>query len=749
MEKSQKQADYIGYIRQKINQFLDVMGTLPLRPEELDDDNLIDLDPIGIIAQSFQQVLQHQQQTNLSLKVAQEEIRSIFDSIDAAVLVIDNKYNIEDYNQVAKSLFFSNNPAENIIGKNIGDACGSECSLLQHILNKTPQNADFVLDGKHFMVNTNSIGEAYSGDRKTIFLFTDITDRQRAEASLRLYENVFNSTTEGILITGADTRILESNAAFSDITQYSKKELLGNKPSIFKSNLHSSDFYEQMWVCLNDNGHWKGEIVDRKKDGSLIPLLQTINRIDDDEGNTIHYVSILSDITTLKENENRLEFLAHHDALTELPNRLLLHDRLEHAIARAERSLQLVGLLFIDLDHFKNINDSLGHDIGDKLLRSVSTRLKTLVRKSDTISRLGGDEFVILLEGIPNKDPCIDLAEKITNTLKPPFMVDHHQLHVNCSIGISFFPEDGADVITLLKNADAAMYHAKDVGRDGFIIYNDELTKATTEKLTIETELRHALEDCELYLHYQPIIDQKQHRVIGAESLLRWNSGTLGEVTPNRFIPIAENTKLIISIGYWVFDQSVFQLNQWLKEGINIDYISINVSSVQLYHADFTATLIKITDKYGVSPYMIQIEITENVMMKDIDHCISVLNELREAGFRLAIDDFGTDYSFLSYLRNLPADTLKIDKSFISQVPDNINDCMITSAIISMARTMELEIIAEGVEEHTQINFLEETGCHQYQGFFFSRPVDASSFTSFYCEYHDDKDYAQILNTRA
>lgn len=344
--------------------------------------------------------------------------------------------------------------------------------------------------------------------------------------------------------------------------------------------------------------------------------------------------------------------------------------------------------------------------------KKVSERIKNLVRKSDTISRLGGDEFVILLENIDKIEFCSLFSQKIVETLKPCFTIEHHKLHIACSIGISIYPDDGNNAIDLLKNADTAMYRAKEVGRDGFIQYSKELSDLVAEKNALECALRYAVDKNELYLQFQPIVDITRNRIIGSESLLRWNSTELGFISPEKFIPTAESSKLIIHIGYWIFEQSVKQLKSWQKKGIKIEYISINVSIIQLYHEGFVENLFEIINKLKVAPSSIQLEITENVMMKNTILCISILEQLRSIGFKLAIDDFGTGYSSLSYLRTLPVDLLKIDRSFVHLIPENVDNSMITNAIIKLANTLKKEVVAEGVENLSQLNFLKEKGCN-------------------------------------
>ncbi|OOZ41945.1 PAS domain S-box protein [Solemya pervernicosa gill symbiont] len=735
MDYEEKYAESITYIRAKIDQLLKLMGTLPLRPEELDDHTLIELDPIGIVAQSFSQVLQHLHETNEQLASAKDEIRTILDAINAAVVVIDDQGRVEEYNRLAHTLFFKQLESEQIIGHVAREICTCEEGIGEKVLKSLNLSCETVIDGRDFMVNATHLESKGGAPRRTVLLYTEITAQKQAEESLRLYEKVFDNTAEGILITDGEAKIVETNSAFTRITGYSLADLIGQRPSLLKSGRHDSEFYASHWKSLEESGTWKGEIIDRHKNGSLVPLLQTISKITDWQGQTTNYISILTDITSLKETQTRLDFLAHHDALTELPNRLLFHDRLDHAIERAERNDNKIGLLFIDLDRFKIINDSLGHDVGDTLLQQVARQISSLSRKSDTVARLGGDEFVILIENVTSDTACTTFANKIVHALKQPFDIDEHQLHIGCSIGISIYPDDGEDSVTLIKNADTAMYKVKESGRDGYHKYSSELSESAVERLTIENALRHALERQEFHLHYQPLIDCERQHVFGAEALLRWQCPLLGNVSPMKFIPIAEESSLIIPIGYWVFEESIRQYKSWRDSGIELDYISINVSGAQLYHFNFAETLIALMLKHGLTGDQIQIEITENIMMNDIDTCISILDQLRSEGFRVAIDDFGTGYSSLSYLRRLPIDMLKIDRSFVMHLPDNNNDCMIATAVVSLAKSLKLETVAEGIEDERQLDFLHDIGCNRFQGFHFSRPTDAEAFEQYWHRY--------------
>ena len=731
MPHALSQQDSLRYIRAKIDQLLTVMGTLPLRPEELDDETLIALDPIGIIAESFGQVIAHLNETNDRLDLAQNEIRAILDTLGAAVVVLNLDDHIEDCNRQALEWLFGGADRAQVIGKLAGDACDLSHKLasIRAQADGAPRTAN--LYGRDMQIVASKVLDDAGRHSKTVMLFSDITLQKETERHLRLYSEVFRHVGEGIMITNADNRIIEVNDAVLRITGYSREELIGNTPSSLKSGLHEPSFYEDLWRRLDKDGYWQGEIFDRTSDGRVIPLLVSISDVHDAAGVVSHYIAVITDISSIKETQTRLDFLAHHDALTELPNRLLFSDRLHHAIERARREDHSVAVLFIDLDHFKNINDSLGHHIGDLLLIEVSRLLKGMVRRADTVARLGGDEFVILMESSTSHAAAPQLAEKIVTALKQPLAVGGLELHIGCSIGITIFPEDGDDAGTLLKNADTAMYRAKEAGRDGHVRYSADLSAAMHEKMELDTALRCAVRDGGFVLHYQPIIDITRGKVVACEALIRWPDAPATAGTPDRFIPVAEETRLIVPLGEWILREALQQLRRWHDAGLMLDYVSVNISAVQLAQPDFTDRVIALLADAGISGSKLQIELTENVLMGDIELCSWLLSQLREHGIRIAIDDFGTGYSSLSYLKQLPIDNLKIDRSFVRDIPGDADDCAIAAAIIGLAKTLGLDAIAEGIETVEQQDFLARIGCDKVQGYLHARPLPAADFASF------------------
>jgi len=718
----------IAYIRAKVDQLLSLMGTLPLRPEELDDATLLELDPIGIVAGSFGQIIAHLNDTNQHLSLARREIRAIFDALDAAVIVVNRDGTLDDCNREARERFFGG--VEAVSGRPLEEVCSCKAGLTE-LLAGGAEPQERTIAGHPYLIVASHIADEGGQPAKVVLLLFDITRQKTAEADLLLYAQVFAHTGEGILISDRDNRIVQVNASFTRITGYTAEDVVGKDPSLLSSGLHPEGFYQAMWRELEEKGYWRGEIHDRAKDGNIIPLLYSISRVYDSSGELSRHIALITDITHLKEAQSRLDFLAHHDGLTNLANRLLFNDRLEQAVARAKRDSSMFGLLFIDLDRFKTINDSLGHHIGDLVLVEVARRLGDLVRRADTVARLGGDEFVVLIEQVSQYRDVERLADKILATLREPFFMERRELHLGCSIGITIFPEDGLDATALMKNADAAMYKAKDAGRDSHARFSHTLADDADAKLDLEHALRGAERRREFVLHYQPIIDLASHRVLAAEALIRWPGAPAGATSPAAFIPLAEETRLILPIGDWVLRSALEQFLAWRRAGLELDYISVNLSAVQLAQPGFARALENLLDELGADGGELLLELTENVLMRDIDICGALLGRLRERGIRVAIDDFGTGYSSLSYLKQLPIDNLKIDRSFVRDIPDDANDAAIAQAIIGLAQTLGLRAIAEGIETEAQEDFLHGIGCHLVQGYRYAKPLPAAEFEAF------------------
>ncbi len=549
-----------------------------------------------------------------------------------------------------------------------------------------------------------------------------------SQRNLHLAEKVIESSLEGIMITDEQVVIMSVNPAFTRLTGYTAEDVIGKSPALLSSGRHDKAFYDAMWQCLRQTGHWQGEVWNRRKSGEIYPERLTIAAITDRDNRLTHYAALFSDITELKENEERIRHLAYYDALTGLPNRRLLEDRLRVALAHAHRNRRQLALLFIDLDRFKRINDSLGHEVGDQLLVAIAQRLRDGLREDDTVARMGGDEFVAVLSDIDNPEHAALIARRLIESLKRPVRVDEHELVVTTSIGISIYPDDCDSALALVKNADIAMYRAKDTGRNSFQLYAPAMNARSLEHLALESALHRALERGEFELYYQPLLDAAQCRVVATEALLRWHHPELGLVPPADFIPLAEETGLIIPIGEWVLRDACRQLAQWRKQGHDELRVSVNISARQFHQPDFIAQAGRIVQEAGISPRQLTLELTESMLMDDALETSRMLAQLHALGFGMAMDDFGTGYSSLSYLKRFPLDELKIDRVFIRDIERSQEDAAIVSATIGLAHSLGLRVVAEGVETAAQLAFLQQQGCDYVQGFHFSAPVPAVEF---------------------
>ncbi len=551
----------------------------------------------------------------------------------------------------------------------------------------------------------------------------DITDRKRMEARLQQAATVFDSSAEGITITAPDGCIIAVNRAFTDITGYSEEEVIGRNPRILQSGRQDRGVYIEMWRTLGNCGRWQGELWNRRKDGQTFLQSLTISAVKDRGGHVTHYVGVFSDITELRDAHDQLDHQAHHDPLTGLPNRLLLGDRLHKAIQRAHRDETGLAVLFIDLDRFKNINDTLGHQVGDRVLCEVAGRLGKLMRESDTVGRLGGDEFLIVIEDIGAAIAVSHIAEKILDVLENAPVTVGQEFFVGASIGISIYPEDGGDAETLMKNADVAMYRAKERGRNTYEFFTKELTQSSLARLQMETNLRHAIDRAELRVYLQPQFCLASGRVVGAEALVRWLRPEQGLVLPGEFIKVAEESGLIVPIGAWVQHAAACQWAAWVAAGLDPGVLSVNVSGVEFARGRIQETARQTLEASRLSAQFLELEITESAIMSHAEDSTQVLDNLRAMGLSLVIDDFGTGYSSLAYLKRLPLNKLKVDQSFVRGLPGDTEDCAIVRAVIALAHSLQLTVIAEGVETEAQREFLAREGCDEMQGYLRGRPM--------------------------
>ncbi|WP_241088853.1 sensor domain-containing protein [Pseudomonas viridiflava] len=566
------------------------------------------------------------------------------------------------------------------------------------------------------------------GEDCLLTISRDVTERQHMQEKLHLAATVFESTAEGVLITDTRQRIHAVNRAFSEITGYSETEAIGHTPRLLASGQHDSAFYAAMWHQLTAEGHWQGEIYNRRKNGDIYPSWLTISAVRNKDDLITHFVAVFADISSLKHAQARLDYQAHHDPLTGLPNRTLFENRLQTALLHSEESGSLGAVLFLDLDRFKHINDSLGHPVGDLLLKGIAQRLKEHLRDIDTVARLGGDEFIVLLPGLLQPSDAVSIANKLLACFSAPFQAGEHEFFISSSIGCSLFPNDGTDVATLVKNADAAMYRSKAKGRNRVESYTRDLTSQASERIALEQELRRALDRNELSLSFQPKTSLQTNSMVGAEALIRWSHPTFGEVPPEHFIPLAEENGMILQIGDWVIEQACLQMHAWRKTHKPFGPLSVNLAGAQLRQPHLVTRIEQLLADNGLEPGCLQLEITENFIMSQTQEALAVLHKLKKLGVQLAIDDFGTGYSSLSYLKRLPLDILKIDQSFVRGLPEDTHDAAIVRAIIALGRSMQLTVIAEGVENSEQQQFLAAEGCEQMQGYIVSLPLPPEEF---------------------
>lgn len=565
-----------------------------------------------------------------------------------------------------------------------------------------------------------------------IAIVHDISSRKQADAELRIAATAFESQ-EGIQITDDHCEILRVNNAFTNITGYTADEVIGKNPRLMSSGKNSAAFYAAMWESINSNGTWEGEIQNRRKNGEIFPAYLNITAVKDNIGSVTNYVSTLTDITMKSEAAEKIKQLAFYDSLTDLPNRRLLTDRLHQAFSSSARSGRDGALLFIDLDNFKDINDTLGHDIGDLLLQQTAQRLVSCMRESDTVARMGGDEFVVMLEELSTKEiesatQAKTVAEKILAALNQSYRLASHECHCTASIGAAIFSDHHQSREELLKRADIAMYQAKKSGRNTMRFFNPKMQDIINARTELESELRKALEKRQFQLYYQIQVDNAQH-ALGAEALIRWLHPQRGLVSPLQFIPLAEETGLILPIGQWVLETACAQIKLWEQDALTRDLVlAVNVSAEQFRQSNFVAQVKVAVQRHAINPNLLKLELTESMLVDNIEGTISNMNKLKEIGIQFSLDDFGTGYSSLQYLKRLPLDQLKVDQSFVRDIATDSSDNAIVRTIIAMAHSLDIDVIAEGVEMQEQRQLLLDSGCTHFQGYLFGKPVPIGQF---------------------
>jgi diguanylate cyclase (GGDEF)-like protein/PAS domain S-box-containing protein len=557
-------------------------------------------------------------------------------------------------------------------------------------------------------------------------------ERRSTEADLRVAACAFEAQ-EGLMVTDANGVILKVNQAFIETTGYTAEEAVGQTARILKSDRHDAAFYSKMWETINRTGKWQGEIWDRRKNGEVYPKWLTISAVKQDDGVVTHYVGSHFDITERKAAEDQIKHLAYYDSLTGLPNRRMLTDRLHRALASSARNSRHGAVFMIDLDNFKALNDTLGHHIGDLLLRQVAHRLEQCVRDGDTVARLGGDEFVVVLENLSEHKleagmQVEAIGKKILSFLSQPCQLAEHDYRTTTSIGATLFINNLSPMEDLMKQADIAMYHAKKLGRDTLFFFDPQMQESINERVYLERELRKALEHRQFQLYYQVQVDSSR-RPLGAEALIRWNHPERGMISPNQFIPLAEESGLILKIGEWVMETACAQLKAWENNALTCDLVlAVNVSAEEFCTTEFVAQIQASIIRHGIKPSLLKLELTETLLLENMQETILTMNALNEIGVKFSLDDFGTGYSSLQYLKRLPLDQLKIDQSFVRDITVDISDKEIVRTIIAIAQSFKLDVIAEGVETEEQRQFLIESGCYRHQGFLFGKPVPIKQF---------------------
>nr|CRH05804.1 Diguanylate cyclase/phosphodiesterase with PAS/PAC sensor(S) [Candidatus Magnetococcus massalia] len=559
----------------------------------------------------------------------------------------------------------------------------------------------------------------------------DITDLKRTQENLDLAKYIIDSTSDAVFITDLEQHIVDINTAFTQITGYSRDEMLGSSPQKLLSNKHDNSFHDAMWQQVGREGHWSGEVWDRRRNGEVYPKHLTIKQMLNAHGESVNYVAIFADISHLKATEQQLEKLAYYDALTDLPNRTLFADRGNHILTNARRYKRKAAVLILDINRFQRFNESYGHGAGDQLLVEVAGRIRQCVRESDTVARINADQFAVILSDINQESDVSVIVQTLLVRFDDPFTVKDDPIRVQISLGIAFFPNDGDDLATLLRHVESALGEAKQSGASSYRFYSEELYAQSSRRLELERKMHIAMEQDEFQLYFQPKVDLASGTVRGAESLVRWFPKEGGMISPAEFIPVAEETGAILSLGAWIFSQACHQAKSVSEQFHQPFTVAVNLSARQFQQRDLPEQFGAIMNEVGVSPQFLELEITESMMMGDVERAIEMLHELKGMGFSLAIDDFGTGYSSLSYLKRFPIDTLKIDQSFVRELNEDSEDAAIVSAIISMAQDMGLHVVAEGAENKDQVRFLGERGCGTIQGYYYSKPLPAEGLNDY------------------
>ncbi|WP_425607997.1 EAL domain-containing protein [Pontibacterium granulatum] len=580
-----------------------------------------------------------------------------------------------------------------------------------------------------------------------VAILDDRTEKEQNRVRLELYTNVYRQSRQAVLISDQNNQIISVNEAFTELTGYKEDEVRGHNPRILASGKVPTATYQRMWHALQDNGCWQGELWDRTKDGRVYPKWININTVRDTAGKISNYIASFSDITEQKNAEEQIQHLSYHDPLTHLLNRFSFEERLSQAISVSQHEQRELAILFIDLDRFKDINDTLGHRVGDELLKAVAKRLKGKIKESDLLARLGGDEFTIAFTHFSNHNHLALKTSTLLESLSEPYEINDQPIYITPSIGVSVYPNDGETVPELMKHADAAMYHAKSLGRKNFQFHCSTISEQTQQRLNLGQQLNQALQDAQFELYYQPQIDTVCGNICALEALIRWHHPERGMVSPAEFIPVLEDSGLIEPVGEWVLRTACQQLADWHQQGFKHLRMSVNLSARQLRSTGLISQVTAALDHCGLSARALELEITESLAMENPEQAIAILGQLSDMGISIAIDDFGTGYSSLAYLKKLPIQILKLDREFVSHIETDSNDAAISAATISLAHSLGLKVVAEGVETQQQHDFLQQQGCDYLQGYFHGRPMPPTEITAALLDSTESKKVIEEVTT--
>lgn len=655
-------------------------------------------------------------------------VSALFSFEGAFIRFLSESYNFEPFNQELQHI--------------ISEVVKTQHSLYRHIIDANCQDS--------VMVYAVPI-ESPDAPPSLIVTFFNMSGIENYQHDAELLDAAVEMIEEAVVITDAKNRILRVNKAFQKLTGYAIEELEGKNPSFLSSGITSRKTYQQLWHQLLSVGHWSGEIWDRRKDGSTYPKWLSATAIQNKDGVIINFIGVFTDISKEKETEKIIDSIVHYDVLTQLPNRIYIKEQLMLMAPSIESSHHKSALLLVGLDRFKLINDSMGHTVGDRIIIESAERIRRIIRKNDIVARLGGDEFLVVLPIVETISDATDVAKKILEAFIPPYLISDQELYISASIGINFFPSNDETIDTAIQHAESAMYAAKQHGGKNFELFNPLLNEAVIRRMMIENDLQRAIANEEFHLVFQPQIDPHSGNIKGVEALIRWTHPVKGLISPIEFIPIAEETGLILQLGMWIIRDAMATLKRWLNQGLGPIRMAINISARQFTHPDFVGIIRKALEEFQIPAHLIELEVTESAVMEDPSHAIQICEELQEDGIEFAIDDFGTGYSSLGYLKLFPVKRLKIDKTFVDDIGIDTDSSTLAEIIIALAKSMKLEVIAEGVETVEQLSFLKALGCNLIQGYFFSPPQDEATIISYLIDrpFEDKHSFQKIAKRKS